>query len=63
MLNTPKALRRWFPIERYRHHVYAADSEPAYVGNSLTAAHLCRALFTLTPLPFRSVLYAFLEKR
>jgi SAM-dependent methyltransferase len=63
LLNTPRALRRWFPPDRYRHLIYAADSEPAYLGGSVVAARLGRILSALTPRPFRSVLYAFLERR
>ena len=62
-LNTPRALKRWFSTQRYRHVVYAADSEPAYVGRSMTAARLNRIAFALTPKPLRSMLYVFLEKR
>lgn len=62
-LNTPKALKRWFPPERYHHIVYAADSEPAYAGRSMTVARLSRVAFALTPPLFRSVLFVFLEKR
>ena len=62
-LNTPGALKRWFSTQRYRHVVYAADSEPVYVGRSMTAARLSRIAFALTPPPLRSVLYVFLEKR
>jgi SAM-dependent methyltransferase len=62
-LNTPGALRRWFSTQRYRHMVYAADSDPVYVGRSMTAARLSLIAFALTPPSFRSVLYVFLKKR
>jgi SAM-dependent methyltransferase len=62
-LNTPRALKRWFPTQGYRHVVYASDSEPSYVGRSVTAARLSRIAFALTPPPLRSVLYVFLQKR
>jgi SAM-dependent methyltransferase len=62
-LNTPRALRRWFPPQRFHQVVYAADSEPTYVGRSMRAARLSRVAFALTPPRFRSVLYVFLEKR
>ena len=62
-LNTPGALKRWFSTQRYHHVVYAADSEPVYVGRSMTAARLSRIAFAITPPPLRSVLYVFLEKR
>lgn len=62
-MNTGEALKRWFPPHRYEHVVYAADSEPAYVAGSKTAARLIRAACALTPPPLRSVLYVFLHKR
>jgi ubiquinone/menaquinone biosynthesis C-methylase UbiE len=62
-LNTPTALKRWFPPQHYHHIVYAADSEPQYVGRSMAACRLARAVQTLTPPPFRSTLYVFLNKR
>jgi SAM-dependent methyltransferase len=62
LLNTPRDLRRWFPPGRFRHVVWAADSEPAYAGASPVLAHAGRAAFVVTPPPLRSVLYAFLQK-
>jgi len=62
-LNTPFAFRRWFPPTRYEHAVWTADTEPAYVGRSLFAARVSKALFSLTPPPARSLLFAFLRKR
>jgi SAM-dependent methyltransferase len=61
-LNTLKDLKRWFPEGRYHHIVYAADSEPAYAGRSLTAARLNQAGFAFTPPRYRSMLFAFLAK-
>ena len=63
LLNTPHALRRWFPEERYEHLVWTMDNEPAYVGGSTAAARLNKALFSLTPPPLRSILFVFLRKR
>jgi len=63
LLNTPRALQRWFPCDRYRHVVWATDNEPAYVGRSLAAARLTRAVFSLTPPPFRSMLMVFIQKQ
>ena len=62
-LNTRRALRRCFSSQSYRHFVYAADSEPHYVGRSRVTALLNRIVFALTPPLFRSILYVFLEKR
>jgi ubiquinone/menaquinone biosynthesis C-methylase UbiE len=63
LLNTPRDLKRWFPVDRYEHVVYASDSEPLYVGRSQLAARLNRAAFSLTPSPLRSLLNVFLQKR
>lgn len=62
-LNTRRDLERWFPPDRYDHVVYAANSEPRYVGRSPTAARLGRAAAALTPPPLRSMLRVFLHKR
>jgi SAM-dependent methyltransferase len=61
-LNTPKDLKRWFPITSYDHFTYASDSEPAYVGRSVVAARLTRIGFELTPPRWRSMLNVFLHK-
>jgi len=63
LLNTPRALKRWFPCDRYHHAVWAMDNEPAYVGRSIQAARVNKALFWLTPPPLRSILLAFIQKR
>lgn len=63
LLNTPTALKQCFPVERYDHVVWAMDNEPAYVGRSLAAARLNKAVFSLTPPPLRSILMVFLRKR
>lgn len=63
LLNTPGALQRWFPPDRYDHVVWTMDNEPAYVGRSAAAARLNKALFWATPPPLRSILLAFLNKR
>jgi SAM-dependent methyltransferase len=61
-LNTPAALRRYFPPDMYDHIVYAATCEPTYVGDSLLAAQFGRLVLALTPRPFRPVLFVFLQK-
>jgi SAM-dependent methyltransferase len=61
-MNTPKDLRAWFPINRYDHFVYAADSDPAYVGTSVAATRAFRLVFAVTPRRYRSMLYIFLRK-
>lgn len=63
LLNTPSDLRRWFPEYAYEHKIWGMDNEPAYVGRSVLAARLTKCLFTLTPSPLRSILFAFLHKR
>jgi SAM-dependent methyltransferase len=61
-LNTPQQVGNWFRPSRYHQVVYAADSEPAYVGRSVTMARLTRLLTGLTPARLRSMLYIFLQK-
>lgn len=63
LLNTPAALRRWFPPSGYDHVVWTMDNEPAYVGRSALAARVTKAVFALTPPPLRSILFVFLRKR
>ncbi len=62
LLNTPGALQRWFPPDRYDHAVWTMDNEPAYVGRSAAAARLNKAIFSITPPALRSILFAFLHK-
>jgi SAM-dependent methyltransferase len=62
-LNTPAALRRAFPPERFSHHSYTHESEPAYAGNSPVAWTLLRGLAAVTPPPVRSMHLIFLRKR
>jgi SAM-dependent methyltransferase len=62
-LNTPAALRRWFPPERFDHCSYTHESEPAYVGRSSSAWSLIRGLAAITPPPLRSIHLVFLRKR
>jgi SAM-dependent methyltransferase len=61
-LNTPADLRHWFPPPAWEHSVWATDSEPVYVGQSLAAGRLNRAVFALTPPGLRSMLNVFLHK-
>lgn len=61
--NTSAQLRRWFPEDCYQGVIFTADSEPAYFGNSIFLARLIRFSSWLTPVPFRSMIYVFLEKR
>jgi len=61
-LNTPAQFRHWFPTDRYRHVIWASDSEPAYVGGSVLATSVMKLLSAVTPSPLRSVLFVFLHK-
>ena len=62
LLNTPAALRRWFPPSWYDHFVWAMDNEPAYVGRSAAMARVTKAAFSVTPPALRSILLVFLRK-
>lgn len=61
-LNTPAALRRYFPPGRFEHHGYTHESEPAYVGGSALAWSAFRLLSLLTPPSLRSMHLVFLHK-
>jgi SAM-dependent methyltransferase len=62
-LNSHAALRRWFPVERFAHHVYAYDAEPSYVGSSPTAMRAGLAMQRLLPARAASTLMIFIRKR
>jgi SAM-dependent methyltransferase len=62
-MNSHAALRRWFPTERFAHHVYAHDSEPAYVGNSAAAMRAGLAMQRLLPAGAAAILLIFIHKR
>ena len=62
-LNTPAALRRAFPPERFEHHGYTHESEPAYAGGSRMAWSLMAGIAAVTPPPIRSMHLVFLHKR
>jgi SAM-dependent methyltransferase len=61
-MNSHAALRRWFPTERFAHHVYAYDAEPGYVGTSPTAMRAGLALQRLLPARAASTLMIFIRK-
>jgi ubiquinone/menaquinone biosynthesis C-methylase UbiE len=62
LLNTPKALKHWFPPERFDHLSYSADSEPAYFGKWVTATRIARAGLAIIPSRWRSIHFIFLRK-
>lgn len=61
-LNTTVALRRHFPPDRFEHHGYTHDSEPAYVAGSAAMWSLFRGLAGVTPPGLRSMHLVFLRK-
>jgi SAM-dependent methyltransferase len=62
-LNTRRALKRYFPLERYEHYTYGHFSEPAYFGNSKVAWRLALTVFRLLPGAFSPIWMIFLRKK
>lgn len=61
-LNSRAALRRWFPSDRFAHHAYELEPQPAYVGNSVLAMRTGLALQRLLPARAGMLLMVFLRK-
>jgi SAM-dependent methyltransferase len=62
-LNTPGALRKFFPPSRFEHFVYAWDTEPPYHANSRIVYRAFLALHYLTPPPLKPFLMIFIRKK
>lgn len=62
-VNSFGALKARFPKSKWLHASYAADAEPVYVGSVGVLWWLVRLFQRLTPRPFRTVLFVFLQKR
>ena len=62
-LNTPGALRKYFPPSRFEHFVYAWDAEPLYHANSRILYRAFLALNYLTPPPLKPFLIVFIRKK
>ncbi|MGH8905769.1 MAG: class I SAM-dependent methyltransferase [Egibacteraceae bacterium] len=62
-LNTRRAVRRCFPPEDYRDCSYTINSIPAYCGNSLPGAWVCKRMVSLLPESVSTTLLIFLQKR
>lgn len=61
-LNSRAALRQWFPTDRFAHHSYELEPQPAYVGNSVLAMRMGLALQRLLPARAGMLLMVFLRK-
>jgi SAM-dependent methyltransferase len=62
-LNTIRTVCRYFPKERYVHHTYYHNSEPAYFGNQLRANQAARTILRFAPTPLSATLMVFMRKR
>lgn len=62
-LNTRRALRRYFPPERFDSFTYTVDAEPMYFGNRKALWILGLWLQRFVPDALRTTLFVFLRKR
>ena len=63
LLNTPAALRRHFPDDRYRHCTYGFNAEPAYTGGWSAAWVLMWSWLRIAPETLCAKWIVFLQKR
>ncbi len=61
-LNSPAALRKYFPKTDFEHFIYTMNNEPAYFSNWHAVWALVRLLFRLTPEALGATMYVFLRK-
>jgi len=62
-LNTPGALRKYFPTDQYSHHVFHHEAEPAYLGSNSLLWNAGMLIKRATPDAFKNSLMIFLRKR
>jgi SAM-dependent methyltransferase len=62
-LNTPNALKKYFPPSQFDHFVYGWDAEPAYHANSRSIYRAFQLIQYLTPPPLKTILMAFIRKK
>jgi SAM-dependent methyltransferase len=62
-MNTPGALRRLFPVDRYEHCTYRYAGRPFYHLDKLPVARAWQAIGWLTPPPLKPYMMAFIRKR
>lgn len=61
-MNTRRDLKRLFPPEQFRHHVYAHAAEPAYCADNVWLGRLLVAVNSVTPPWLRPTQMIFLHK-
>lgn len=61
-LNCLRALRRWFPAERFEHFSYRYEPEPGYYFNNVTVLRMMMLLSWLLPPAMKTNLFIFLRK-
>ncbi len=62
-LNSPSAIRRYFPADRYRSIIYGWNGEPAYHYQSALLYRIFLFVHALTPNCLKTTLFVFLQKR
>lgn len=63
LLNTVRALKRYFPPNRYGHHSYYFRTGPAYHGGYIGLAYVWQAVNWLLPPSMKTQFHIFLQKR
>jgi SAM-dependent methyltransferase len=61
-MNTPGALRRWFPDGGWHNASYSANPTPKYHGNNAALFGLVGLYQTLMPSPLRTDMMVFMQK-
>lgn len=63
LLNTPRAVRRFFPADQYLHASYCPATPPAYFGRNKILARFMLHAERLSPSWLRHNMFVFLQKR
>lgn len=62
-LNSPKALKNYFPVSDWDHVVFTHNSEPSYFAESVPAWRVGAVVARVMPLSLGATLHIFLQKR
>ena len=62
-MNTLRVIRRLFPCEAFENYSYAANSEPAYFGNSVIAWRAAICFYSVVPPAMKTELLIFLRRK
>ena len=62
-LNTRTAISRYFKSDRFHNHSFTANGSPSYHFGLAPVAYFWRLVMTLSPGPFRKMLFVFVQKQ